>query len=117
MQIKSLATSVALAVFTLTPAFAQAQQYRYPFENPSLPAAQRISNIVSLMTTEEKIDFLSTDTSIKRLGIPSFGNSEGIHGVVQREMTRGRFPHPAIATTQFPQPPGMGETWDPSIVR
>ena len=117
MHTKSFAATLALAAFTLTPAFAQTQQYKYPFQNPSLPAAQRISNIVSLMTTEEKIDFLSTDTSIKRLGIPSFGSSEGIHGVVQREVARGPYAHPAIPTTQFPQPPGMGATWDPALVR
>ena len=41
--------------------------------------------------------------------------SEGIHGVVQRgDEKRDRA---AIPTTQFPQPPGMGETWDPDLVR
>ncbi|HTD22821.1 MAG TPA: glycoside hydrolase family 3 C-terminal domain-containing protein [Terriglobales bacterium] len=50
-----------------------------------------------------------------RLGVPSFGNSEGIHGVVQRG--GGRAGRPAITTTQFPQPPGMGESWDPELVR
>jgi beta-glucosidase len=33
---------------------------------------------------------------------------------VQRE---ARGPLQPIATTQFPQPPGMGETWDPDLVR
>lgn len=96
---------------------ASAQQASYPFRDTTLPAAQRIDNIISLMTTEEKIDFLSTDTSIKRLDIPSFGGSEGIHGVVQRAKSDGGYRPEAIPTTQFPQPPGMGETWDPSIVR
>jgi beta-glucosidase len=44
----------------------------------------------------------------------SYGNSEGIHGVVQRE-TRGK--RQPITTTQFPQPPGMGASWDPDLVR
>ncbi|MFT4112154.1 glycoside hydrolase family 3 C-terminal domain-containing protein [Silvibacterium sp.] len=67
------------------------------------------------MTLEEKIDCLSTNTAIPRLGVKSFGSSEGIHGVVQR----GNEEHhrEPIYTTQFPQPPGMGETWDPDLVR
>jgi beta-glucosidase len=51
---------------------------------------------------------------VPRLGVPNFGNSEGIHGVVQREARGKRLP---ITTTQFPQPPGMGESWDPDLVR
>lgn len=113
----SIILSIALAIAPLAISAQQTQQYKYPFQNPSLPAARRIDNIVSLMTTDEKIDFLSTDTSIKRLDIPSFGSSEGIHGVVQRERVGGPYAHPAIPTTQFPQPPGMGATWDPAIVR
>ena len=86
----------------------------YPFQNPNLPADQRIGNLLSLMTIDEKIDALSTQTGVARLGVPSFGSSEGIHGVVQRgNDKRGWGP---ITTTQFPQPPGMGETWDPDIV-
>ena len=87
----------------------------YPFQNPDLPADQRIANLLSMMTIDEKIDALSTQTGVARLGVPSFGSSEGIHGVVQRgNEKRGWGP---IPTTQFPQPPGMGETWDPDIVR
>ncbi len=66
------------------------------------------------MTIEEKIDCLGTSTGVPRLGVPNIGSSEGIHGVVQRETHPGR---PPITTTQFPQPPGMGATWDPALVR
>jgi len=117
MQKKSLVISFSILAITLVPAFAQQQQKPYPFRDPSLAAEKRIDNILSLMTTEEKIDCLSTDSAVPRLGIPSFGSSEGIHGVVQRERVDGPHAHPAIPTTQFPQPPGMGETWDPAIVR
>jgi beta-glucosidase len=86
----------------------------YPFDNPDLPADQRIDNLLSLMTIDEKIDCLSTVTGVPRLGVPNIGSSEGIHGVVQREPRFGRMP---ITTTQFPQPPGMGATWDPELVR
>jgi len=86
----------------------------YPFDNPNLPAEQRIENLLSLMTVDEKIDCLGTNTGVPRLGVPNLGNSEGIHGVVQRQARFGREP---VTTTQFPQPPGMGATWDPELVR
>jgi beta-glucosidase len=86
----------------------------YPFDNPNLPVEQRIDNLLSLMTVDEKIDCLGTLTGVPRLGVPNIGSSEGIHGVVQREPRFGRNP---VKTTQFPQPPGMGATWDPALVR
>jgi beta-glucosidase len=92
-------------------------QAAHPFLDPALPMDDRITNLLSLMTVDEKIDCLSTRTGVPRLGVPSFGNSEGIHGVVQRGNTTGRYQRSAITTTQFPQPPGMGETWDPALVQ
>jgi beta-glucosidase len=76
---------------------------------------KRIDNLLSLMTLDEKINCLGTRTGVPRLGVPNFGSSEGIHGVVQRG--GGRPERAAITTTQFPQPPGMGESWDPELVR
>jgi len=93
---------------------ALAQPGKYPFNDPSLPESQRIDNLLSLMTVEEKIDCLGTRTGVPRLGVPNIGSSEGIHGVVQREPRFGREP---VTTTQFPQPPGMGDSWDPALVR
>ena len=103
-----------LAALTLITLTAAAQQTNYPFRDTSLPAAKRIDNLLSLMTLDEKIDCLGTDTAVPRLGVPSFGNSEGIHGVVQRGGWMNRAP---IATTQFPQPVGLGETWDPALIQ
>jgi beta-glucosidase len=95
-------------------ALANAQQPRYPFNDPSLPMEKRIDNLLSLMTIDEKVACLGTNTAVPRLGVASFGSSEGIHGVVQRQARGTRLP---ITTTQFPQPPGMGESWDPDLVR
>jgi len=104
-----------LAVATVCLASPVVAQDTYPFQNPDLPAEQRIDNILSLMTIDEKIDILGTQTGVPRLGIPNIGSSEGIHGVVQRG--GGKRNLTPITTTQFPQPPGMGETWDPEIVQ
>lgn len=120
-----IALTICTFLFTV-PSYAQRQGQRppqqvdqwhlqhYPFDDPKLPTEQRIDNLLSLMTTDEKIDCLGTQTGVPRLGVPNIGSSEGIHGVVQREARFGRQP---ITTTQFPQPPGMGESWDPKMVQ
>ena len=107
---RQFASAITCFGFGLVPAFTQ------PFRDPTLRMEQRIDNLLSLMTIEEKVDCLGTRTGVPRLGVPNFGSSEGIHGVVQRG-TQGRINRGAIPTTQFPQPPGMGETWDPELVR
>lgn len=85
------------------------------FRDPDLPADMRIANLLALMTVDEKIDALGTDSGVERLGVPSFGSSEGIHGVQQRGGGKNR--RTPILTTQFPQPPGLGATWNPELVR
>jgi beta-glucosidase len=103
---------LCLSFLAFVPAIAQPTPY--PFNDPNLPTEKRIDNLLTLMNSDEKIACLGTRTAIPRLAVPNIGSSEGIHGVVQRE---ARGPNQPIATTQFPQPPGMGETWDPEIVR
>jgi beta-glucosidase len=108
-----LGTAVAIASWISIAASAAPQAPS--FRDAGLPAEQRITNLLSLMTADEKVDALGTNSGVARLGVPSFGVSEGIHGLVQRGMPgRGI---PATTTTQFPQPPGMGASWDPDLVR
>jgi beta-glucosidase len=96
-------------------ASAATAQPQAAFRNPDLPAEERIGNLLSLMTVDEKVDALSTNSGVPRLGVPNFGSSEGIHGVVQRGSDK--YHHSAVPTTQFPQPPGMGASWDSDLVR
>jgi len=112
MMKKQVAALFSLVLSGFVPALAQLPNY--PFNDPSLPMERRIDNLLSLMTTEEKVACLGTQTGVPRLGVKNVGSSEGIHGVVQREARFGRQP---ITTTQFPQPPGMGESWDPEMVQ
>jgi beta-glucosidase len=112
MTKRSFAALACFLVAGLIPAFAQ--QPKYPFNDPNVPEDKRIDSLLSLMTTQEKIDVLGTRTGVPRLGVPNIGSSEGIHGIVQREARFGRQP---ITTTQFPQPPGMGDSWDPALVQ
>lgn len=111
-QLRPSALPILGAVLLLSTAVAQ---QTHGFRNTAVSPEARIDDLLAHMTLEEKIDCLGTNTAVPRLGVKSFGSSEGIHGVVQRgDESHGRT---RIFTTQFPQPPGMGETWDPDIVR
>jgi beta-glucosidase len=88
----------------------------YPFRNPDMPIEERVNNIVSLMTLDEKVAFLSQVPGVDRLGIKRMGQEEGLHGLAQG--TPGGWGRRGpITTTTFPQSYGMGETWDPEIIR
>ena len=111
-HLKTAAVSLA-ALLIAAPGLAFAQTWL--FQDDTQPEDVRIASILHEMTIDEKIDVLSTNTAVPRLGIPNIGSSEGIHGLVQRGNEKRGFQ--PIPTTQFPQPPGMGETWDPDLVR
>ena len=88
----------------------------YLFQNPDLPADQRIDNLLSLMTLDEKIACLGTNPSVPRLGIKASGHVEGIHGLAQGGPGHWGRPN-TIPTTTFPQGIGLGETWDPDLLK
>ena len=73
------------------------------YRNPSLPIEQRVEDLVSRMTLEEKVlQMQHTAPAIPRLGIPSYDWwSEALHGVAR-----------AGYATVFPQAIGMAATWD-----
>ncbi len=103
--------SIIIAIFALAP-WAHWQS-PYPFQNLDIPLEQRVTNILSLMTVEEKTACLDTKTAVPRLGIPDAGSSEGLHGLVQS----GGFGGPTIPTTTFPEVIGMAATWNPELIR
>lgn len=129
-----LAAFVLLLLVTFQPSlFAQ---YKYPFQNPNLPEDQRMNNLLSVLTLQEKIDLLGKDLNVPRLGIygsgkidsapGSSGQFEGLHGIAMGGIgwqthspgEPGRWGGKSIIpTTQFPQPIGLGETWDPALVQ
>jgi len=83
-----------------------------PFRDPNLPVEQRVDNLISLLTLDEKIGMLAqVQPAIPRLGIKAFTNwTEGLHGL---GWVRGG----SVTATTFPQSVGLGETWDPEILR
>jgi len=106
-------SGIAILGWTWSSASVAAQQYDYPFQNPNLSAEDRVANILSLMTLDEKIAALASP-AVARLKIPTCGTSEAIHQVV---LNAGRGGGQAIATTSFSQVYGMGETWNPALIR
>ena len=93
-----------------------AAQYEYPFQNPALTPDERLDNLLSLMTLEEKISALGTNLGVSRLGVRNTGQMEGLHGMaIGGPMAEGRTP--PTQTTMFPQSYGLGETWDVDLIR
>lgn len=87
----------------------------YAFQNSSLPVEDRIDNLLSLLTLDEKIRCLSTDPSVPRLGVRGSGHVEGLHGVSQGGPGKWGKDH-AQVTTMFPQAYGLGQTWNPELI-
>lgn len=89
----------------------------HPFADPDLPPEARIDNLLSLMTLQEKISCLGTEPNVPRLGVWGTGHVEGLHGLAMGGPP-GNWGRPSpVPTTQFPQAIGLGETWDPDLVR
>jgi beta-glucosidase len=83
------------------------QTYEFPYQNPALTFDERVSDLVSRMTIEEKIkQMMNTAPAIDRLGVPAYDWwNECLHGV-------GR----AGVATVFPQAIGLGATWDEDLI-
>jgi beta-glucosidase len=83
-----------------------------PFRDPSLPIERRVDDLVSRLTPDEKISMLGQfQPAISRLGIKAFTNfTEGLHGL-------GWVQGGSVTATTFQQSVGLGETWDPAILR
>ncbi|MDR2231494.1 MAG: glycoside hydrolase family 3 C-terminal domain-containing protein, partial [Tannerella sp.] len=81
----------------------------FPFQNPDLTIEQRVNDLVSRMTLEEKVSqMVNSAAAIERLGIPAYNWwNEALHGIA-------RSPYPA---TSYPQAIGMAATWNPEAVR
>jgi beta-glucosidase len=62
-----------------------AQQSTEPYKDPKLPIEQRVNDLVSRMTVEEKASQLvHVAEPIPRLGVPAYNWwNEGLHGVAR----------------------------------
>lgn len=124
---------ISMSALLLVGTRLSAQQYDYPFQNPDLPEEERVENLLSLMTLEEKVATFS-GLGVPRLAVPDPGSSEAIHGLVRGGSTDlesfvrlsqlDKAPANTqqrrtglIHSTSFPQAYGLGETWDREILK
>ncbi|MCR9286133.1 MAG: glycoside hydrolase family 3 C-terminal domain-containing protein [Bacteroidetes bacterium] len=80
----------------------------FPYQNPNLSLDQRVDDLVSRMTLEEKAgQLMYTAPAIERLNVPEYNWwNECLHGVARN----GR-------ATVFPQAIGMAATWDTDLMQ
>ncbi|MCQ2228598.1 MAG: glycoside hydrolase family 3 C-terminal domain-containing protein [Bacteroidales bacterium] len=102
---------VSLTVIALSGILSMAQDNGnascdYPYLNTNLSYAERVENLLSLLTPEEKVGLMMNKSiSVDRLGIPSYNWwSEACHGVRQ-----GGY-------TVYPQPIGMAAAFSEKLV-
>jgi beta-glucosidase len=101
MKIKYLFITLFLFGITILP------QYKYPFNNPDLSIEERVNDLVSRLTLEEKVSqMVYNSPPIQRLDIPEYNWwNEALHGVARN----------GIATV-FPQAIGLAATWDKELM-
>jgi beta-glucosidase len=101
-----LTATVAALILTLQTS-AQSNQPTSPvYLDPAKPTALRVNDLLERMTLEEKVSQLVNDApAIPRLNIPAYNWwSESLHGVA------------SDGTTEFPEPIGLGATFDPATI-
>ena len=107
-----------VALFILSLSFTIVTAQPYPFNDIRLGDEERLDNLISLMTLDEKIMCLSARPSVPRLGIKGTRIIEGLHGLAlsgpANWAVRGTG---ASVTTTFPQAYGMAQMWDPELLR
>src|SRR5437867_6943119 len=96
-----------LAAQSSSNAAASAESPRPPYLDPSLPIDQRVNDLVSRMTMEEKASQMQdVAKAIPRLSVPAYNWwNEGLHGVAR-----------AGHATVFPQAIGLAATWDTDLI-
>jgi beta-glucosidase len=96
-------------LFTVFIVLSSAGQTQYPFQNTSLSFEQRVNDLVSRLTLEEKVAQMSDVTpAIPRLGVPAYDWwNEVLHGVA-------RTPY---HVTSFPQAIAMAATFDTNSIK
>jgi beta-glucosidase len=98
---------LALLTLCLIPIFAFSQTTPPAYLDPSLPIDVRVNDLVSRLTTDEKISQMQdVAPAIPRLNIPAYNWwNEGLHGVAN-----------SGTATVFPQAIGLAATWDTDLL-
>src|SRR5947207_2106249 len=99
--------ALSLNAQTAANASAAKEPARPAYLDPSLPLEQRVNDLVSRITLEEKVaQMQDVAPGIPRLSIPAYNWwNEGLHGVAR-----------AGNATVFPQAIGLAATWDTDLI-
>ena len=112
---KSIFSLVLVCLFLAPRCKAQAD---YPFRDTKLSDDDRIADLLGRLTVAEKVTLMSNAPKFERLKLAFSGQVEGLHGLALGGPggwgPRGRQPLP---TTTFPQEKGLGNTWDPELMK
>jgi beta-glucosidase len=114
---KPATTAPAQHAATTTKPTAPAQSKLLPYQDSRLPVEQRITDLIQRMTLDEKLAMLGTDPTIPRLGIVGTNHVEGLHGLALGGPGGWGGRGLVTPTTQFPQSHGLGQTWDPELLK
>src|SRR3982750_4665418 len=109
LQNKLYMKRIFLPLFTLLFAITSFAQSQFPFQNTSLSFEERVNDLVSRLTLEEKVaQMLNAAPAIDRLGIPAYDWwNEILNGVA-------RTPY---HVTVYPQAIAMAATWDTNSLK
>jgi beta-glucosidase len=97
-----------------------------PYKNPGLPVEQRVQDLLSRMTLQEKVAMLSGENWMQtvpnqRLGIPSIKIADGPIGIRSwagpSAKTGGMGAKMQITATAFPAGVAMAATWDTDLLQ
>jgi len=108
MRIRLVAAGIFfLAIAGLVLSQEEPRKQTLPYQDPGLPIEERVNDLVSRLTLEEKISQMQdVAPGIQRLGISPYNWwNEGLHGVAR-----------AGHATVFPQAIGLAATWDTSLL-
>ncbi len=102
-----LIISTCLITLIITTSAIGQTTYQFPFQNPQLPVEERVYDLVSRMTLQEKVtQFFNHSEAIPRLGVPAYDWwNECLHGVAR-----------AGKATVFPQAIGLAATFDEPLM-
>lgn len=80
---------------------------QYPFQDTRLPIDQRVEDLISRLTLDEKLGFMEHQNQpVERLGIPAYSWwNEALHGVARNGKA-----------TVYPMPIAMAASFDPGLV-
>src|SRR6185503_11555676 len=86
---------------------------REPFRDPAVPLEDRVEDLLSRLTLEEKVTLMAgsagfTLHGVERLGVPALRVADGPTGVRSNE---------GEAATVFPVGVAMASAWNPDLTR